>query len=71
MQYITYCSFHHKLCIILFVISALLTNKTLLVQAMQAAKKLPPFNEESLDFDIATLEESAFAMGKLIIVFIE
>jgi len=33
-------------------------------KAMQAAKKLPPFNEESLDFDIATLEESAFAMGK-------
>ena len=55
----------------MFVISELLTNKTLLVKAMQAAKKLPPFNEESLDFDIATLEESAFAMGKLIIVFIE
>ena len=32
---------------------------------MQAAKKLPPFNEESLNVDINALEESAFAMGKL------
>ena len=34
---------------------------------MQAAKKLPPFNEESLNVDINALEESAFAMGKLMI----
>jgi len=33
-------------------------------KAMQAAKKLPPFNEDSLKVDINALEESAFAMGK-------
>jgi len=33
-------------------------------KAMEAAKKLPPFNEDSLKVDISALEESAFAMGK-------
>ena len=33
---------------------------------MEAAKKLPPFNEDSLKVDISALEESAFAMGKII-----
>eukprot|EP00088_Acartia_fossae_P008823 TRINITY_DN1423_c0_g1_i10.p1 TRINITY_DN1423_c0_g1~~TRINITY_DN1423_c0_g1_i10.p1 ORF type:complete len:657 (-),score=254.81 TRINITY_DN1423_c0_g1_i10:205-2175(-) len=33
-------------------------------KAMEAAKKLPPFDEESMNVDIGSLEESAFAMGK-------
>jgi len=35
-----------------------------LKKALEAAKKLPPFDEETLSSDIAALEESAFAMGK-------
>jgi len=33
-------------------------------KAMQAAKKLPPFDQDCLSVDINTLEESAFSMGK-------
>jgi len=35
-----------------------------LKKALEAAKKLPPFDEDMLSSDIAALEESAFAMGK-------
>ena len=31
---------------------------------MQAAKKLPAFEEDSLDIDIQALEDSAFSMGE-------
>jgi len=33
-------------------------------KAMQCAKKLPPFDKDSLSVDIDALEESAFSMGK-------
>lgn len=31
---------------------------------MQAAKKLPAFDEDTLNIDIQALEDSAFSMGK-------
>ena len=36
----------------------------LCVQAMQAARKLPPLDADTLSVDVNAMEESTFSMGK-------